>query len=314
MAQSIQGAVAVVVLDWDGGAETLEALASAQANDCKPQLVLVDNASTHPVLGAARQRFPGILVVENPTNRGYAGGANAGLAAAAEAGCSHAVVLNNDAICEPGAIDRLLELALEDPTVAVVGAKILDAAAPDHLLMAWGSLSWRQSLVVLVGEQAVDSEAWEGRRDVEWVSGCAILLSLRALSQVGFFDEAFFAYHEEVELCVRARKAGFRVVWTGAARIRHRGEGSSGRTYVSRKQYFVGRNMVRFVSLHGSFGQRCRFGFFFLFSLPLQWLRRLPSGESAGVRLKWQGACDQILGRPLPRAALGLDHPIGSAR
>ena len=111
MAQPTERNVAVVVLDWDGGTETLEALASAQANDCQPQLVLVDNASTNPVVTEAEKRFPGILVVENQINRGYAGGANVGLAAAAEAGCSYAVVLNNDAICEPGAIDRLLDVA-----------------------------------------------------------------------------------------------------------------------------------------------------------------------------------------------------------
>lgn len=309
MAQSIHGEIGVVVLDWDGGTETLEALASAQANDCEPLLILVDNASTAPVIEEARHRFPGIRVVENPINRGYAGGANAGIGAAIEAGCAYAVVLNNDAVCEPGAIDRMLAVAAAEPKVAVVGAKILEAAAPDHLLMAWGWISWRQSLVGLAGQRALDSAAWSGTRDVEWVSGCAILLNLRALSGLGFFDEEFFAYHEEVELCVRARKAGLRVVWTGAARVRHRGEGSSGGSYVSRKQYFSGRNMVRFVARHGSLGQQIYFGCFFFLSLPMQWLRRLPSGESAGVGLKWQGARDQILGRPLPRAALGLDHP-----
>ena len=314
MGQPSHAQIAVVVLDWDGGADTLEALSSAQANECEPRLVLVDNASTNPVVAEARRRFPGILIVENSINQGYAGGANAGLRCAAEAGCSYAVVLNNDAICESGAIDQLLEIALSDPTVAVVGAKILDAAAPDHLLMAWGTISWRQSLVRLVGEGAPDSAEWEGVQDVEWVSGCAILLNLAAVSEFGFFDEEFFAYHEEVDLCARVRQAGLRVVWTGSSRVCHRGEGSSGGSYVSRKQYFVGRNMLLFVRRHGSVLQRLCFGAFFLGSLPFQWLRRAASGESSGVALKWRGARDQVRGRPLPRAALGLDHPRGGVR
>ena len=309
MVQSTHGQVAVVVLDWDGGAETLEALRSAQANDCLPTLVLVDNASTTPVLREAREQFPGLLTVENPRNLGYAGGANAGLSRALQAGCTHAVVLNNDAVCEPGAIDRLLEVAREDSTVGLVGAKILDAATPNRLLMAWGTVTWRQSLVGLAGQGVPDSKEWDGVCDAEWVSGCAILLNLSALSELGFFDEEYFAYHEEVDLCVRARQAGLRVVWTGAARIRHRGEGSSGGSYVSRKQYFAGRNMLRFVGRHGSLAQRLCFAAFFLASLPGQWLRRALSGESAGVALKWRGARDQIFGRPLPRAELGLDHP-----
>ena len=139
-------------------------------------------------------------------------------------------------------------------------------------------------------------------------SGAALLLTRRGLERVGLFDEEFFAYLEEVDWCARARAAGLRVVWAGDAVVEHRGEASSGGgSYVSRKQYLVARNAVLFARRHGSLAQRLMFFTFFFGSLPLQWLRRWPRGEAAGVGLKLRGVCDALRGRPLPRAALGLD-------
>ncbi|MFP6665184.1 MAG: glycosyltransferase family 2 protein [Deltaproteobacteria bacterium] len=301
-------AVAVVVLDWDGGEESLAALASVAETAPAARLIFVDNASRVPVLAEVRARFPAALVIENTNNLGYAGGNNAGLAAARAAGCTRALVLNNDATLEPGALDVLLGVAAANPHVAIVGARILDARAPTTLAMAWGEVNWRQSLVGLPGRGGPDGPRWAVERDVDWVSGCALLLCLDRLDEVGLFDETFFAYHEEVDLCARARKAGLRVVYAGAARVRHRGEGSSGGGYVSRKQYFVGRNMVRFVRRHADLRQALQFWMFFLGTIPLQWLRRLASGESHGVVLKMRGAWDTLAGRPLPRRMLDLDH------
>ena len=169
-------------------------------------------------------------------------------------------------------------------------------------------MSWRQSLVRLVGADAPDGPAWSSERDVPWVSGCAILLARRAIDAIGLFDEDYFAYHEEVDWCARAREAGLRVVWEPRAVVLHRGQASSGGpVYVSRRQYLTARNMVRFVQAHGSPLRRAQFWGFLCASLPFQYARRALTGEQEGVRLKLRGVRDALLGRPIPRAALGLD-------
>jgi GT2 family glycosyltransferase len=174
--------------------------------------------------------------------------------------------------------------------------------------MAYGEVTYRQSLVRLVGRDELDTGLYDRERDVDWVSGCAILLSGAAIDALGGFDEEFFAYHEEVDWCARARASGWRVVYAPAAVVTHRGEASSGGgSYVSRKQYLAGRNMVLFVRRHGSVGERVRFAAFFLGSLPLQYMRRALEGEQRGVALKLRGARDALRGLPLPRAELGLD-------
>lgn len=304
--------VGVVVLDWNGGEETLRCLSTVRASlFVETTIVLVDNASSRPVLEDAARRFPGLTTLRNASNLGYAGGNNVGIRHLLDQGCDAILILNNDAFPAPDALARMLEVAASDEDIAAVGARILELSSPGQpprLWMAWGRLTWRQSLVALEGRGASDAPRWHGNRDVEWVSGCALLLLRRGLERVGFFDEDFFAYLEEVDWCTRARAAGLRIVFAGEAAVEHRGEASSGKGgYVSRKQYLIARNAILFARRHGSPLQRFWFQLWFFGSLPFQFLRRWPSGEGEGVVLKLRGALDALRGRPLPRARLGLD-------
>jgi GT2 family glycosyltransferase len=269
---------------------------------------LVDNASRAPAIEEARRRHPEVRTIANAANLGYAGGNNVGIAAALAAGADWVLVLNNDARLRPDTLDELLAVAERDPRVAAVGAKVLRLEDPSRLWMAWGEVTYRQSLVRLVGEDAPDGPEFGAQRDVDWVSGCAILLARPALEEIGAFDEEFFAYHEEVDWCARARERGWRVVYAPRAVVEHRGQASSGgASYVSRRQYLTARNMVRFVRRHGSRAERLKFALFVAATLPASFLRRLLRGEQEGVALKVRGFADALRGRPIPRGPLGLD-------
>lgn len=301
-----RGALPVVVLDWNGGAETLACLAAVyESEGIVPQVTLVDNASSSPIVDEARRRFPSLRVFRNGENRGYAGGNNVGLRAALDDGAESVVLLNNDAIVAPDALAALSSAVA--PGVAAVGARILRREDPSRLWMAWGDVTYRQSLVRLVGQGQLDDERFRVARDVAWVSGCGWLLTREGLERIGLLDESYFAYHEEVDWCARAREAGLRIVYEPSAAVCHRGEGSSGGGYVSRKQYLAARNMVRFVRRHASVAERLRFVSFVAATLPLQFLRRALRGEQEGVCLKVRGFRDALLDRPIPRAELGLD-------
>jgi GT2 family glycosyltransferase len=302
--------VAVVVLDWNGAADTLECIASVLASRYVPlDVVLVDNASREPALAEVARRHPEVRTIANPTNLGYAGGNNVGIRAALDAGAAWVLVLNNDARLRPDSIAELVDVARRDPAIAAVGAKILRLDDPTRIWMAYGEVTYRQSLVRLVGENARDGAAFAQERDVSWVSGCAILLSRDALVALGAFDEEFFAYHEEVDWCATAREHGFRVVFAPRAVVLHRGQASSGGigAYVSRRQYLTARNMVRFVRKHASPAERVRFALWFAAMLPISYVRRRLRGEHEGVLLKLRGVADALRGRPIPRARLGLD-------
>jgi hypothetical protein len=298
--------VVAVVLNWNGTADTLACLESLRRADHEDlAIVVVDNGSREPPGALLRARFPDVTYLETGLNLGYAAGINVGIRRALERGATHVLALNNDTLLDRTAIREALAAAASD--VAIVGAKVLRRDEPRRLCFAYGRVTYRQSLLALVGEGATDGQEFGTRRDVEFVHGCAVLLARAALERIGLFDETFFAYLEDVDLCVRARAAGFRVVFAPGALVYHRTHASTGGPgYVSARQYLVARNTVLFARKHASTAERARLVAWIVATLPFQLARRLATREHRGVILKVRGYVDALRDRPLPLEELGL--------
>ena len=250
---------------------------------------------------------PGVRCVRSEENRGYAGGANLGIRDALARRAEVVLLLNDDVRVHPGAACSALRVLDRDPRVAAVGAKVLAREDPQRLWLAWGRVTYRQSLVALCGAGELDGPAYAEERDVEWIAGCAMWLRARALAAVGLFDEEFFAYHEEVEWCARARAAGWRVVYCPDAVVTHGGRGTSkAAASVRVRKYFTARNMVLYARRHASPVQRAKLACFLVGTLPLQLLWNLPRGRAGEVVLKMRGVRDALTGRRPPFEALGL--------
>ncbi len=300
--------VAVVVLNWNGTDDTEECLRSLMKLDYpRCEIIVVDNGSTTSPRERLLRECPSITYLQTETNLGYAGGNNVGIRYALSAGHDYVFVLNNDTIVESEVLSRAVPVAQADPRIGVLGIKILAWDDPARVWVAYGQVTYRQGLVRLIGYYWLDDGRFDEQLDVEWVPGTAMLFRREALEEVGLFDEEFFAYHEDVDWCTRARRLGWRVVFAPCARIYHKGHRSSGgKGYVSPRQYLAGRNMILYVRRHASPLQKLKFLLFQLVTLPLQYLRRLVTGEQAGVTAKIRGMLDALRDRPLPLAELGL--------
>jgi hypothetical protein len=269
------------------------------------EIVVVDNGSQPSPRQRITREFSSVTYLETAVNLGYAGGNNVGLRYALARGHEYIFVLNNDTIVEPDVLRRAVAVAEEDPRIGVLGIKVMSWDQPDQVWIAYGQVTYRQGLVRLIGY--LSSDTFHEQKDVEWVPGTAMLFSRCALETVGLFDEEFFAYHEDVDWCTAAREQGFRVVYAPVARIYHKGHRSSGgKGHVTLRQYLAGRNMVFYVRKHATPRQAAKFVFFQLATLPFQYLRRLLTGEQAGVSLKVRGMLDGLRRRPLPLVELGL--------
>ena len=299
--------VLVVILDWNGADDTLACLTSLGALDYPAfDVLVVDNGSRQSVAPLVRARFPNVECVELPTNLGYAGGNNVGLRRALERGYDLVWVLNNDVVVDPGSL-RAAVAAAADPRVAAVGGKVLAFDDPGRLWMTYGAVDYRQSLVSLAGWGERDRGQYDVARDVEWVPGCAVLLSCRALAEVGLFDERFFAYHEDVDWCTSARERGWRIRYAPDAVVRHRGNRTlGGPTYVSPRKYLSARSTVLYARKHATLPQRVKLWTSIVVTLPFVFLRRLATGEAGGVRYKVRGWLDGIRDREPPFKDLGL--------
>jgi len=294
--------VIAVVVHWRDIAETracLDGLARERI-----EALVVDNGSPEPIGPAFSSAA---ATVRSALNVGYAGGANLGIRAARERGAEVVLLLNNDARVHAGANAAACDVLEADGRVGVVGAKVLAREDPTRLWLAWGDVDYGQSLVALRGAGLPDGPSFNRERDVAWVAGCAMWLRMRALDAIGLFDERFFAYHEEVDWCVRAWRGGWRVVYCPRAVVTHTGRGSAGNEASIRvRKYFAARNAILYARKHGSVRERAKLACLLAASLPLELLWHLPSGGAAEVLLKVRGVRDALAGRRPPLEALGL--------
>ncbi|HWP67328.1 MAG TPA: glycosyltransferase family 2 protein [Candidatus Limnocylindria bacterium] len=301
--------VAVIVLHWGVEADTLACLRSVAATGFPAHpLLVIDNGTGVPSDAAIAAVTPEAEVIRLPQNLGYTGGNNVGIRHALERGAASVVIVNNDATLDPACLDVLTRTAAAaGPSTAAVGAKVLQSADPSRLWMAYGRLTYRAALVERVGAGALDVAGPDHPHEVDWVSGCAVLLTREALEAVGLFDERFFAYHEDVDWCTAARARGFRVLYAPAARAFHRGGGSTA-AYEggAAVRYLCARNTVLFARKHARPLEAARLALRIGGSLPLAWLRELRRGGPHQTRDLLRGYRDGLLGRAVPYEALGL--------
>jgi hypothetical protein len=276
------------------------------------QVIIVDNGSQPDPCRDLEVVWPGITVLRMQQNRGFAGGCNAGIRQALAAGADAVLVLNNDVVVDPLMLGTLVDVLDRDTQIAAAGAKMLTDETPPRIHAAYGVLTFHGSLVRIEGWLEPRTEKFCEERDVDVVTGGAVLLRRQALETVGLFDEAFFAYHEDVDWCMRARRRGWRLRYVPQARVFHRMHASTGGGYVSAITYLVARNSVLVVRKNASWGQALVFAFYTMGNLLKDARYRWRVGELAGYRLRLRGLRDGLLGRAVPLAELGLISAAGS--
>lgn len=204
-----------IVVHWRGRADTERCLASLRALGGPDRVVLVDN-------GSGEAFDTGVEVLRLPRNLGFAAGADAGARRALEGGADLLLFLNNDAFLEPGALAAMGAELDRDPRAAAAGPLILRDDGSDTPWFAGGRVS------PAFGQVTHDGAEGSGPRATGFLTFCAVLVRREAWESVGPLDEEFFAYGEDADWCLRARRAGRTLVHCPAARVRHRVNGSLG--------------------------------------------------------------------------------------
>jgi glycosyltransferase involved in cell wall biosynthesis/GT2 family glycosyltransferase len=220
------GRIGVVVVDHGRPRDAAAALASADDVVLEPRLLVVGNGTAPP--DPAGPRAYGVHLAQN---RGYAGGANAGVRRLLEEGCDRVLILNNDARLRPGAL-RLLAEALEDEAVAASGPTVRSGASVESRGMRLDLQSGRHRMLE------------HGPADA--LSGAAIMVSAAAWRRVGELDEAYFHGFEDADFCLRARQAGFRVAVVPRAEVEHASGATLGQK-APQPLYYAARNHLRLV-------------------------------------------------------------------
>lgn len=246
--------VAVVVLTWNGRSLTLDCLESLAALTWgNLETVVVDNHSTDGTAEAIKSSCgETVSVLVNPENLGFSGGNNVGIRYALDRGADWVLLLNNDTIVDPGLVDRLVEAAACAPDVGVVGPKIYYSHPPDRIWSAGGEIFLSRGTARHIGIRRRDTGEYDTPRDVDYVSGCALMASRDVFETIGLLDSSYVLYFEDADFCTRARMHGFRVRYAPGAVVWHRISSATGGQFGRRKVALKLRSAVKFFRRYAS--------------------------------------------------------------
>ncbi|MBI3154350.1 MAG: glycosyltransferase family 2 protein [Burkholderiales bacterium] len=251
--------VTIVVLNWNGHADTAGCLDSLRAVvGERVKVLVVDNGSTDGSVPAIRAAHPGVELIETGANLGYAGGNNVGIARAVADGADFVLVLNNDTTCAPDLVDRLLEAAARHPRAGFLCPRMLYMDDPQRVW--FDGARWKGDALTFgfPGKDRPEAELGSGDHDTDYACGAALFVRAQVVREVGLFDERYFLVWEESDWCYRARAAGWTSMVVPAARIWHKVGAAFGSEESPLRTYFSARNKLVWLARHGSAGERLR--------------------------------------------------------
>jgi GT2 family glycosyltransferase len=221
--------LSIIIVNWNTCELLQDCLASIHRNppEAAFEVCVVDNASTDGSPEMVRERYPQVHLISNQENPGFARANNQGIQMS---NGEYVLLLNPDTYVKPGALECLVQFLEGTPKAGGVGAQLLN---PDQTLQVSCYPQptlfrefWRMfHLDVLKPYAVYPMDKWklDVPREVDVLMGACLLLRRKALEQVGWMDEDYFIYSEEVDLCTRVRKAGWKLFWQPQAEVVHYG-------------------------------------------------------------------------------------------
>ncbi len=212
--------ISIIILTWNGLDFTRLCLTSLREKtpaEDNYRVIVVDNGSTDGTI-AYLESLPWITLIRNDRNLGFVKGNNIGIGASDPA--SDLVLLNNDMIItQPDWLKQVRRLAESDPDIGIIGVRLLDGKGTFLHAGTFMPLAtfWGQH----IGNNEKNINQFNQTREVESVVAACMYIRRELVEKIGMLDEAFFSYFEDTDFCLRARKAGFKVVCAGGPLLVH---------------------------------------------------------------------------------------------
>uniref|UniRef100_I2PYX6 Putative glycosyltransferase n=1 Tax=Desulfovibrio sp. U5L TaxID=596152 RepID=I2PYX6_9BACT len=226
----------VVILNWNGHAETLACLAAVLAGTNVPaSIVICDNGSTDGSLSIINAYIAAhvvdspvcVTVLDNGGNKGYAAGINPGIRKVLEAGGRYVWILNNDTIPDRRSLEALLQCSRGCPEAGVVGSTVV--RYDDGRVETAGGFrydKWTTKITSLHANARVEDLPGLSPLPMDYIYGCSMFVAADIFRAIGLFNEKFFLFYEELDFCTRAKKRHIRLSWCKESIVVHKG-GSS---------------------------------------------------------------------------------------
>lgn len=268
---NLEKLVGIVVLNYNNGDDTIECIESILSiNYSNYNLIIVDNNSTDKSvsqivewiksnnydfnsirdkdIGGSNSESKQITVIGNEKNGGYGYGNNIGIKYALKNRADYVLVLNNDTVVDPNFLQPLVNRCERDSSVGIASGKINYYNNPDTIWFNGGTFSPDSGKISHLNFMEKDV-GQKPEDEITFLSGCLWFIPKKVWREVGFIDEKFFMYMEDVDLCIRVIKKNFKLIIVNESKILHKA-GSLSTGYSRFSVYWRSKNFVLILRKH----------------------------------------------------------------
>lgn len=293
--------VCVILLNWNGRDDTLACLESLESSTYSPlEIVVVDQGSEDGLVEIIGQRELDVELLVNEENLGFAGGNNQGMRYGLDNDADYVLLLNNDTVVDEQCVRELVQVAAGNPAIGAVGPKILCYDESNRMWSVGGIVDFTQNVGRMRGYGQIDRGQFDDQAEVDFISGCAVMVPREVVEAVGLLSEEFSpAYYEDADWGMRMQAAGYINLVVPSARVWHRASASTGGDYNATSKYLMGHHSVLFMRKYARWHQWAKWFLFAVLTLPALYLARALQGQGGSVRAKARGIWHGLRGTPV---------------
>ncbi len=244
--------------------ECLESLMKIRREGFDLYTIVVDNYPENRIkVDEKKYAKINLKIILNPINSGFAGGMNIGIKEALKNGSDYVLIHNNDTYVKDNFLQELFDFGQKNEKVGIIAPKIYfakgfefhkdrykDSELGHVFWYAGGRMDWKNVIGHHIGVDEVDHGQYDETKETEGASGCCMLVKSEVFKKVGMFDERYFLYYEDADLCHRVKKAGFKIYYLPSSVIWHKNAGSTGGSGSKLQDYYITRNRLLFGIKH----------------------------------------------------------------
>lgn len=251
MEESANKKLGIIIITYNNLCNILCTLDSIEECDCTDkEILIIDNCSApeyrHKLQKVCEKRFPNVNILYLEKELGYGGACNSGAQYFIKKGIDAFLFLNNDVVLHPHCISQLISNLNKDNVL--IGPKVYHGFS-DRLYSTGGFFNKTFMIVKNRGNSQFDKGQYNKKEEVEFINGCAFLVSAKIFTEMNGFDENFYYYSEESDLCFRIIDSGYKIIYEPQAVVYHWVSTTFGNE--SKKSiYYLVRSSLYFASKH----------------------------------------------------------------
>jgi len=206
------GKVSIIILNYNGKNLLRNCLGSIKNKTLYKnyEIIIVDNNSKDGSIKMVQKNFPKVEIIKNPKNYGFSKGNNIGMKRALKGGTDYVLILNNDTEATENWLNEMVGIIESNEKIGMVGPRLI---LPNGEIQK-NCYNFRFGLIIKFAPDKL--------QEVDYITAACMLIKKRVIEEVGFFDEEFSPiYYEDADLCLRTKKAGYKIVYVPGSKVFH---------------------------------------------------------------------------------------------